>query len=462
MEPDYWEGLRDPEIFRSLADCINFDVLKDSLVTKKMLTATTADDIQGKVELDERNRCLLQCLLGVIAGMYVFVWVLHTKRMDRAVKLLKADADALPWPPTILQPASSSGSRRELRAFGGSDARLPTRRASTAAHSTVDEASSAEQQVARATHLMQGDRIYNMVRLPRGKCIIINNRDFGGRLETRHGSDVDVHRMMCLFSGFHLECEAHQNLKAKEMEEVLKAAAESEQQWSADCLVVVLMSHGDQDIVFGTDCIPLNVRQEVYPLFSDDNCPALQGKLKLLFVHAWRRDNNDSGTYAWSTSADALPLCPPPEPESLSDTEAVQQERMWTVWDMYIVYKTMPGYGALKKEVIGSWLLSAVFNEHSCSKRVEKVIELVRKMMQEQGAIRTSNLFSEDERRRSHEEPMQLLNKAWLKWGTRYDSVTVSREVYGFSWCRKKFYFNPRMPVVWRRPEEVAGPSHAS
>ncbi|XP_077534110.1 caspase-2-like isoform X2 [Haemaphysalis longicornis] len=230
--------------------------------------------------------------------------------------------------------------------------------------------------------------IYPMVRCSRGKCIIINNRDFGGIFKTRHGSDVDVHRMKRLFSDLLFECDVYRNLKAKDMEEVLEAAAKSQENHDADCLVVILMSHGDKDVIYGTDIEKLRLYDKVYPLFNNENCPALQGKPKLFFVQACRGDNTDSGTYVevqWleeatvvegAISADAISYKDPSSPT------VTPKPRTASFSDMCIVYATIPGFVALKNEVTGSWLLSAVYNvfsKHACTMDLDALMRRVNK-----------------------------------------------------------------------------------
>lgn len=273
----------------------------------------------------------------------VFVYLLYAKKMLDAVQLLKDDCAGV-----------DSG-----------------------AHRTVGEASSVEQQVIKAKDLQKGEDIYPMVRCSRGKCIIINNRDFGGIFKTRHGSDVDVHRMKRLFSDLLFECDVYRNLKAKDMEEVLEAAAKSQENHDADCLVVILMSHGDKDVIYGTDIEKLCLYDKVYPLFNNENCPALQGKPKLFFVQACRGHNTDSGTYVQGAiSADAISYKDPSSPT------VTPKPRTASFSDMCIVYATIPGFVALKNEVTGSWLLSAVYNvfsKHACTMDLDALMRRVNK-----------------------------------------------------------------------------------
>lgn len=213
---DPWKILRMPDFVRSLASYIDFDDLALSLASNDILPTAAINDIQGKVQLHERNQCLLQWLSKEEPAKYdVFVYLLYEKKMLDAVRLLQNgvvnDPLGLPRAPQASRP------NRGLRAFGGGSARVPDgcAGADSGAHRTVGEANGVEQQVIKATDLQKGEDIYPMLRCSRGKCIIINNRDFGGIFQTRHGSDVDVHRMRRLFSALLFECVVHRNLEAK-------------------------------------------------------------------------------------------------------------------------------------------------------------------------------------------------------------------------------------------------------
>ncbi|KAL1481716.1 hypothetical protein MTO96_050388, partial [Rhipicephalus appendiculatus] len=48
------------------------------------------------------------------------------------------------------------------------------------------------------------------------------------------------------------------------------------------------MSRGDKDTILGVDGEELNLVEDVYEQFNNENCPALQGKPKLFFIQACR------------------------------------------------------------------------------------------------------------------------------------------------------------------------------
>ncbi|KAK8779383.1 hypothetical protein V5799_019273 [Amblyomma americanum] len=95
--------------------------------------------------------------------------------------------------------------------------------------------------------------------------------------------------MRRLFLALHFDCIVATNLKADEMKALLKWAAKECDKEKDDCLVLVLMCHGKENYIYGTDYEPLHLYNDVYEQFSKDNCPELKGKPKLFFVQASRR-----------------------------------------------------------------------------------------------------------------------------------------------------------------------------
>ncbi|KAL1486446.1 hypothetical protein MTO96_031381, partial [Rhipicephalus appendiculatus] len=153
-------------------------------------------------------------------------------------------------------------------------------------HATAGEPSECELRVVPAKEWKWGDNVYPMIHSPRGICVIINNYDFGD--SKREGSEHDVRRMRYLFEAFHFKCIEHWDLTASEMTKKLQAAASFKEHEVADCLVVVLMSHGAANVIFGVDRKTVHLENEIFSLFNNESCPALQGKPKLFFVQACR------------------------------------------------------------------------------------------------------------------------------------------------------------------------------
>nr|ABG48761.1 caspase-8 [Haemaphysalis longicornis] len=234
-----------------------------------------------------------------------------------------------------------------------------------------------------AKELQHGEHVYPMTQKPRGLCIIINNVDFGNRFPKRHGSEVDVRRMEDLFEALFFRVQTHRDLSADDMKSVLSDAAKEDKQKNAECLVVILMSHGENDGIYGTDGKWLNLKQEVYTQFNDSNCPSLQGKPKLFFVQACRGREDDFRTDGMRGA--------PNSSHKRKDWPTLEQDRQSMDWiadvsEMHIAEATRPELVAHRDTAFGSWFLSAVYKIFTCHAwelPLERLMERVQEEVQE-------------------------------------------------------------------------------
>lgn len=252
-------------------------------------------------------------------------------------------------------------------------------------------------EVIQAVKPVLGPEVYPMQRKPRGLCIIINNVDFLGSTSRREGSEKDSQRMKSLFTALHFDVRVHTNQSAQEMLEVLSTAANAEEQKKADCLAVILMSHGRKDLIFGVDNRGVHLHDEVYKLFNNKNCPALKGKPKLFFIQACRRRKENDVT---DEAADF----------SGGDAGSLELPHEWS--DMYFAYATIPDYVAIRDTYNGSWFISAISKVFSQYAAVTDLDGLMRKV--------------------AHDV---------MQHSTRENVVqTTNPEQYGWT---KRLYFNP-------------------
>lgn len=281
------------------------------------------------------------------------------KRVERATRLLSE----LPLPEQLVFIDAEPTSHNNADNSSG-----PTRVA--VAHAVQDgpKTSALESQVVAAKWLFFGPDVYRMGLSPRGRCLIFNNVKFKYYKEPRFGSDHDKDRMEALFNAFLFKCDVYPDNEAHKMKELLAEAAQSEELASADCLVVIMMSHGDQNMIEGVDGDELHLVNDVYAQFNNDNCPALRGKPKLFFIQACRGDKRDTGPNTTCDKASDPRPVTPEEPHSSP------------LSDIYIAYASVPGYVSLRSRVTGSWFLSAVyeiFSKYACTEHLETLMKLV-------------------------------------------------------------------------------------
>ncbi|XP_062380807.1 caspase-3-like [Sardina pilchardus] len=174
-----------------------------------------------------------------------------------------------------------------------------------------------------------------------GQCIIINNKNFDRRtgMNIRNGTDMDAGNLKRVFSQLGYKVKINNDLSVKDIKTLLSTVAKDDHSQSAS-LVCVLLSHGDEGVLYGTDgAVDL---KELTSLFRGDRCPTLVGKPKLFFIQACRGTDLDSGIEADSVAEEG-------------STERIPVEA-----DFLYAYSTAPGYYSWRNTSCGSWFIQSV------------------------------------------------------------------------------------------------------
>lgn len=174
---------------------------------------------------------------------------------------------------------------------------------------------------------------YKMTSTPRGFVLIINNEYFTNG-KHRTGAQQDGEMLTKLFTGLGFEVEMKKDQNGYEIEEVLLRFSRLETLHQVDSLIVVLMSHGNNEDIYGVDCDKREIMSLV-KFFDRDRCPAMKHKPKMFIVNACRGDMIDHNVRIGSTQPctdtqlDHRPTSSDRQPPSNSD--------------FVIAYSTFPG-----------------------------------------------------------------------------------------------------------------------
>lgn len=236
-------------------------------------------------------------------------------------------------------------------------------------------------------YFKMGPDVYRISKMPRGQCIIINNKDFEDERQPRLGSEIDVVHMRDLFRALHFDVCIASNLTAARMKQILSKVSEAQCDRS-ECLVVIVMSHGLFEKIEGVDGEYLDLMKDVYSLFNNENCPALQGKPKVFFIQACRGQNYDNGSSAGgSATADSNVQKSRWEPSDCTvSEEPMKRVPSWT--DMFIAHATIRGHVALRNPE-GSWFLSSVYEvfcRYAYAMDLQEMMRLVEKQIMERSS----------------------------------------------------------------------------
>ncbi|CRL07742.1 CLUMA_CG020696, isoform A [Clunio marinus] len=192
-----------------------------------------------------------------------------------------------------------------------------------------------------------------------GIAVIFNQITFSG-MDKRSGTRKDAEDLSNVLEKIGFEVEVWEDFTTKQIRNKLISLSESDHS-DCYCLLVTLMTHGDEDgQVYSRDG-EFNV-QELWENFLGENCESLVTKPKLFFVQACRGRMVDPGVIF------------KPQPKlrmmRMSDTVDAQNVEpdyyvLPSMADILVMYSTSEGYYSFRNPSEGSWFIQALCQELS-------------------------------------------------------------------------------------------------
>uniref|UniRef100_A0AAY5L0M0 Uncharacterized protein n=1 Tax=Esox lucius TaxID=8010 RepID=A0AAY5L0M0_ESOLU len=226
--------------------------------------------------------------------------------------------------------------------------------------------------------------VYDMSSIPRGLCLIINNKNFvDDRLKVRHGTDKDASDLAKVFTRLKFTVLMCKDQTAVEMKHVLEVFSELKQlsnlqahavkEWvggefaelkelpqHGDAFVCCILSHGEKEGVFGKDGMVIRTIDIQSP-FNGRNCRMLLEKPKLFFIQAC----------LGSDVQDGVPLNKKPkvqEMDTFMDTDGVPVHTHPIYSDFLVFMSNVEGYLTIRDKTNGTWFIQSLCSqlEKSC------------------------------------------------------------------------------------------------
>uniref|UniRef100_A0A8C0V884 Caspase-3 n=3 Tax=Passeriformes TaxID=9126 RepID=A0A8C0V884_CYACU len=149
------------------------------------------------------------------------------------------------------------------------------------------------------------DYSYRMDYPEMGECVVINNKNFHRHtgMLPRSGTDADAASVREVFTKLGYKIKIKNDLSCGDIFTLLKNVSEEDHS-KRSSFVCVLLSHGDEGLIYGTDG-PLELKV-LTSLFRGDRCRSLAGKPKLFFIQACRGTELDSGIETDSGSEETM------------------------------------------------------------------------------------------------------------------------------------------------------------
>ncbi|XP_054753441.2 caspase-3-like isoform X1 [Lytechinus pictus] len=192
--------------------------------------------------------------------------------------------------------------------------------------------------------------VYKMDYPSRGKAVIVNQTRFDPitGMSNREGTDPDLEGLDRVFCHLGFRTKAHSDLTVAEFRKLLFELS-NEDFSSDDCLLFIVMSHGEDGALYckdGTVAV-----DELAFRFKGIMCPTLVGKPKLFFIQACRGTQMDHGVRTPAVEGDD-------EPDA-----AIAQKMFYTIpveGDFLMAYSSTPGYYSWRSLKEGSWFIQAI------------------------------------------------------------------------------------------------------
>ncbi|ELT92962.1 hypothetical protein CAPTEDRAFT_224953 [Capitella teleta] len=216
---------------------------------------------------------------------------------------------------------------------------------------------------------------YNFSHPNRGRCIIINQRNFHKALtgqNDREGTDVDAEACESAFLSLGFDVTRHDNLNQTELSMTMSQASKEDHSKN-DCFVCVILSHGEDGVIYATN--GTTKIESLVSRFKGNDCPSLAGKPKLFFIQACRGRRFDFGAELPDKSVDELDAVIDDSPKVI---------RIPTEADFLMAYSVVPGHFSWRNNVDGSWFIQAlvrVIREHGDKMEIMSMMTLVNRIV---------------------------------------------------------------------------------
>nr|AHY03304.1 caspase-1 [Dastarcus helophoroides] len=187
---------------------------------------------------------------------------------------------------------------------------------------------------------------YKMDHPKRGIALIFNHEKFETpHLRPRAGTAEDCKNLKECLKNLGFDVQVFQDLRRNEIEEHIQGASKVNHV-NYDCIIVAVLSHGEQGIIYARDT---HYKPEMlWSYFTPEKCITLAGKPKIFFLQACQGDRLDAGVTLATTETDG---------EVVSTYKIPQQA------DFLMVYSTVKGYYSWRNTTKGSWFVQALCKE---------------------------------------------------------------------------------------------------
>nr|CAB3227789.1 caspase-2 [Phallusia mammillata] len=248
---------------------------------------------------------------------------------------------------------------------------------------------------------------YNISQGLKGLALIISIDNFeeSACLDNRLGSNIDRCRLELVLRQLGFRVYILLDGTAKEIWGTLMEFATLEDHERLDCMITVVMSHGNNGVFYGRDGKPVFI-DPMLELFSNERCKGLQNKPKIFLFQSCRGDKPDKGVDEVDSPAkNSNSTLQAPQSDVYTNPRIgpkpnlappIRQNKLPTFSDMLVGYATVQGYTAMRNTKHGSWFIQAlvrVLAFHACDKHLLEIMTIVNNMIKSREGYSPSSEF---------------------------------------------------------------------
>ena len=191
----------------------------------------------------------------------------------------------------------------------------------------------------------------------------------------REGSNKDKKKMEDLFQFLNFEVDVKEDLTRNEIVDAIIDFSKKLQNNSYDICAVCIMSHGDNNLIEGSDGYMVNIEKDIFHKLSNDYCRSMTGKPKFFVFQACRGTERDPGYLAKSAATRAM-----------TDAPGAPQRVASVLEDAIMAYPCIPDYAAWRNSVLGSHFINSlckIFKEHAATLEINDMLNKVKQSLKE-------------------------------------------------------------------------------
>ncbi|XP_039273151.2 caspase-6-like [Styela clava] len=203
----------------------------------------------------------------------------------------------------------------------------------------------------------------------RGHVVIINNENFHWTtgMNSRKGTDADANNLSRLFNKLDFKVGVYRDQTTTDMMEIVKQMADKDHK-DYDCFIMVLLSHGDDGKIYGTD--GLVEIKKIVDSFRGESCPSLAGKPKIFLFQACRGTKHEVPIKPSGDTVDSADVVDSKK-QNETVVDAAVKATIPSGSDFLFCYSVAEGFYSHRDTLYGSWYVQAfveVFEEELINK----------------------------------------------------------------------------------------------